>query len=717
MGQIGSVNATFTASVGGLTAGVDAAGKAFKALGGDTASLRSSLATLQKVGAKSVADIGPAATTAGAAAARLREQAAALGAAFASGSMAAEDFRRSMALVTTQSTALAAAVTAGSNVTRANMTAQQTHAETMAELNQLLASGAVSQETYARASAAAAETLAQADGSAAAAAAALNDLSAVHARGAAVARANMTAEEQYAAAIAELNQLLAAGAISQETYSRASAAAADKMRDAGGAAGQMDSWLAGITSRLNVLIGIDVIGFLGSIASSISGTISSLIGMGQAEAGVITQTSKMAARFGITYGEMAGLSLAAERAGVGLESMKDAMTKADVALGRAAGGSAEAAAGFESIGLSAAQLNAMSPADRFQAISQAIAKLPTEAQRAAAAVRVFGQSGTDLLPIFEGGADALTAAREEAERFGTALTTAQGNDVKAMTSSFETAKTAIQGVVQQVTAYLAPAVTGVVNQFNQFIGDIGGANIGQAIGDGILAGAEFLAGIGDWLINALSGVFEFFSQVSVNWGVVVDYFNRAVSFFSGIFNSVQAGLGAIILGFGSVFQKLAEVAQSIGKFLGFDTKSIDAIVAGAQAFNDTVSAGITENTNAAARDFSNAFGESAASAGQAAAGPLTTAVRGFRAAARESASAIDEATANPVVVTQTTTVAGVTEALKAVDSRSKEGVAEMFRIMRGGGNDVQEQQLSALNRIAENTGGMEAMPLFSMAGA
>jgi hypothetical protein len=52
-----------------------------------------------------------------------------------------------------------------------------------------------------------------------------------------------------------------------------------------------------------------------------------------------------------------------------------------------------------------------------------------------------------------------------------------------------------------------------------------------------------------------------------------------------------------------------------------------------------------------------------------------------------------------------TVVVDVAQAIKGIDSRSTEGITEMFRIMRGGAGDVQQQQLSVLEEIAANTGG------------
>jgi hypothetical protein len=780
MAQIGSVNATFTASVGGLTAGVDAAGKAFKALGGDATSLRTSLATLQKAGAQSVADIGPAAASAREAVAQFSDKVAALGSQFKAGAISAGQFAAGMGAVNAEAKAAAQATQDAIALTKQYASAESLLLDEMARVSAAVKLGGLSEEIataarqaaiekYTAAAAAAnveasavaglAENLDSLGGvdvpnpfagvaeefaasiagladesvifsttlieqqaaeelaaeAAAAAAAAMRELEAVQARGAAVTLANATAEERHAATLAELNQLLSAGAISQQTYERATAAAAAKMQDSGAAAKTMDNGLAGVTSRLNVLIGLDIAKIFASIASTISGAVGSFISMGQAEAGVIDQTSKLAAKLGVTYGELAGISLAAERSGVSLETVKDSMTKADIAFTRAAAGSADAAAGFAAIGLSAAQLNGLGTADRFQTIAAAIAKLPTEAQRAAAATEIFGRAGADLLPLFAGGAEGIAAATAEANRFGTALTTAQGTDVRNMVSAFETAKTAIQGVVQQVTAYLAPAVTGVVNQFNEFIGNIGGANIGQAIGDGILVGAEYLAGIGDWIIANFKGSFEYLSKVGQQLGDVFGFLNRTVSFLSGVWNVAKAIFLGIVGSFTGAFQVLATIAQKIGQFLGFDTGTLDTIVAGAQAFNAEIDRGIMDAANGAARDFGAAFATDAAQVGQAVSGPLQDSVRSWREAATASAAQVEEAAKTPVEVKQTVQV-NATQALKALDSRSKEGVAEMFRLMRGGTNNIPEQQLDALNRIADNTAGMEPLPAIELAG-
>ena len=574
----------------------------------------------------------------------------------------------------------------------------------------------------------------------------------------------------------------------------------------------------GLESAMRTLVAINATQLFASVASSALSSVRSLVSFGQAQADVVDNASKLAARLGMTYGEFAGLSLAADLAGVSMDTIGAASQKAEIAFAKAAGGSKIATAAFAGLGLSVEQLNGMSAADRFDAIAASIAALPTEAQRAAAAVQLFGKAGADLLPLFAGAsgsideavkkavelgiavnnvdasqavtafdqlntaasglggfvisADAsqaldsiglvsdslvgltseqrfaaigeaigqlpteaaraaaavrvfgsagedlapifassispIAAARAEAERLGLTLTNAQGQNVEAMNDSFTMVQKSIQGVVQQVVAYLAPAITAISEQFTTLVGNIGGANIGQAIGAGILQGARFLAGVGDYLIQNFGSTFSYLSQVGQQWGDVGDLMNRTASFLSGVFNGAQAGLGMIILGFTGAFEGLATIAKEIGSYLGFDTSTLDSVVAGAAAFNQTLSDGITANVEQMQAGFSGAFADNAPQVGQAIAGPLVTSLDASIARAEEAASSVDVASKKPVELNQTVVV-DVAQAIKGIDSRSTEGITEMFRIMRGGAGDVQEQQLSVLEEIRDELAASEGI--------
>ncbi len=368
----------------------------------------------------------------------------------------------------------------------------------------------------------------------------------------------------------------------------------------------------------------------------------------------------------------------------------------------------------------------MSSAERFQAIAQAIAALPSEAERSAAAVELFGGAGAQLLPLFAGGAQGIAQAVEQADRLGLALTDAQGKDVSAMNNAFTLAGKSIEGIIGQVTAYLAPAITAIADTFISFVGSMGGANIGQAIGDGIIAGARFLAGIGDWLITNLSGVWQYVSEVGVRWASVVDFLNRVSSIVAGVFSAAQALFLGIIGALTTTALGLAQIAQQIGKFLRFDTSSLDSFIATSSAFKDSIDESIVGAGKSSIAAFQNAFAETAQPIGQAIAGPLTTALDAAVAKAKASAASVSQAGAGAAgqaaavaaTAAATAAVAATVErqALKGIDSRSSEGVAEMFRLMRGTGGSVPEAQLAELKKIRERIEAQEQALTFAIQG-
>ena len=458
----------------------------------------------------------------------------------------------------------------------------------------------------------------------------------------------------------------------------------------------MTSFAGKVTSTLNPLrmlsnVAQSTFGQLAMFSMARS-AVNTLTGMASAAAENVDVQSKLSRRLGTTYGELAGLKMAGDLAGVGIETIGKSMTKMDVAMQNAAGGSKSAQAAFATLGLTAEQLQGMSSADRFTEIASSIANLETPAQRAAAAVALFGEEGAQLLPLFEGGADSIRRAREEAQAFGLALTNAQGQNIEEMNDSFTRVYSAIQGVVQQVVAHLAPAITAIAKQFTDFVGSVGGANIGQAIGEALLQGAEYLAEIGDYIIlnfgPMLQQVFSYLSQVGEQWGAIWEIASRVGSFLSGVFNAFTAGMQTIVLG----FSKVAE-------YFGVD---------GAKQFSQGLQEGIQKDLEQSQAGFAEAFGSTQAKATEAvAAGPLKSLLTSARDQARSAAAAIDQKTQGIQQALQTTATVEVNSAaLKAIVAGSSEGEAFRNSLIRGAdpritGDANQERTADATERAAD----------------
>jgi hypothetical protein len=98
------------------------------------------------------------------------------------------------------------------------------------------------------------------------------------------------------------------------------------------------------------------------------------------------------------------------------------------------------------------------------------------------------------------------------------------------------------------------------------------------------------------------------------------------------------------------------------------------------------------------------------------AGPLSTLLADGMAKAQADAKA--PSVAEPIKPPAVQAAVGAsTESLKATDSRSKEGMSEMFRLMRNSGVDIAEQQLEEQRKTNELLSEGDDMEAYGILGA
>ena len=382
---------------------------------------------------------------------------------------------------------------------------------------------------------------------------------------------------------------------------------------AGNAMKKVQKDMAGMRGSLATLKTIAIGQVFAQLGGAAISAGRSLLWFGQSTSEGIDVLSKLSRRLGLTYGQMAGLKLAGDLAGVGVETIATAATKADVAFISASNGSKEATAKFTSLGLSMAELQKLSPDQRFAAIADAIAKLPTAAERSAAAIKLFGKSGAELLPLFEEGAGAIKKATDQAKAFGLTLTNAQGLGVEKMNDSFTSAFAAIQGLATQVVSNLAEPISRIIDDFTNFVAASGGVDIGASISNAMLDGAIFVVEMFGVAANifsqnvvdplgsaaaALMAAFNVGSSVAQVFIGVAQFLNAVVQAFLSVWNmaaAILAKTSAYLEGFfgaseaSATSQKQAEDAFNLS--VDQSANMVDALIASGEAFRESVGLG------------------------------------------------------------------------------------------------------------------------------
>jgi hypothetical protein len=166
------------------------------------------------------------------------------------------------------------------------------------------------------------------------------------------------------------------------------------------------------------------------------------------------------AKTGIAANALIGIGNAAKLADVDMGTLSKGLNKLNVNLVKAAEGNDNLASNFKRLGVNVKDANGqVVPADKaLKQIADRFADMPDGAQKAAAAVALFGKSGADLIPLLNEGAAAM-------EKF----TYKVGEDFAARSDLFNDTITELgiktQGFGLELTDALLPALQSILEVF------------------------------------------------------------------------------------------------------------------------------------------------------------------------------------------------------------------------------------------------------------
>ncbi len=180
---------------------------------------------------------------------------------------------------------------------------------------------------------------------------------------------------------------------------------------------------------------------------------------------------KMSIRTGFAAETLSELAFAAEISGADITMLEKGTKKMAKTINDASDGLETYLRVFRKLGLEVDDLLKMKPEEQFFTIGAAIAEMENVTLRTAAAVDVFGRSGTMLLPLFKEGAEGIAKLREEAHLLGIIF----DEEAAAKAAKLRDAQTALKGSVQGLSIAilndLIPVLTDVTKEFKDwFVG-------------------------------------------------------------------------------------------------------------------------------------------------------------------------------------------------------------------------------------------------------
>lgn len=184
-------------------------------------------------------------------------------------------------------------------------------------------------------------------------------------------------------------------------------------------------------------------------------------GMVKNVADVADGLSKLSQKTGLTTESLSKLRYAASLSDVSNEQLETGLARLAKSMGEAITGTGPAAEAFQALGVSVVDSagNLCSTEDVLNDLATAFAQSADGPERAAVAMRIFGKSGTQLIPLLNSGADGLRSMGEEAQKFGLVISGDLGKQSEAFNDNLTRLQAQLEGLKIVAGSELLPILS------------------------------------------------------------------------------------------------------------------------------------------------------------------------------------------------------------------------------------------------------------------
>ena len=265
------------------------------------------------------------------------------------------------------------------------------------------------------------------------------------------------------------------------------------------------------------------------------------------------ELSDLSARTGETAGNLMLLRRAFDNSGAGADKVGPAINKLQKFMEDAAQGSEKNTEALTRLGLSYDDLKGKTPTEQMEMLAERISTIEDPAQRAAAAIQIFGKSGGELLPLLTNFSGELENAKAELGSMPGVMNLA-AETFDSISDNLNT----IKGKFLEFAAGLLSTVTPALELITTLIKRIDTAAIGMRLGDVITGASNAMGGFSTALEAIKLG--EFGTAWEITWSSIK---LQAADSINSIWANIQALGGSIMAFFGEMFRPDGDLGYAI----------------------------------------------------------------------------------------------------------------------------------------------------------
>lgn len=280
--------------------------------------------------------------------------------------------------------------------------------------------------------------------------------------------------------------------------------------------------------------------------------------------------------------EFQRLSAAASLSGADIKQVEGAALKLNTTLSKGKL-DPEFQRGLKALGLSAKDLKGLSPEKQLGLIGDRLNDFKDPALQAAAANKVFGDSGAQMLPFLKSGSEGLQKAGDDAERFGLVMSDQTAKDAEKLNDQISMLGMRAEGLKTRVVSAALPALLDMATGLGD-MADLAGpglAELGDLLGNVVAQGVSFLRDN----VERLSATFgPFLTRLVEGMGPVLgSAFDVASTAISGIMEVLDAFLGELGLTGEGAGDAAAWLTDGLGTALDWVSGALAIVTEGAGA--------------------------------------------------------------------------------------------------------------------------------------
>ena len=218
----------------------------------------------------------------------------------------------------------------------------------------------------------------------------------------------------------------------------------------------------------------------------------------------IDATAKLSKQLGLSISALEGFALGAELSGVSGATLEKGLQRLSRALGETRAGFGEGLTGLKLLGLASKDFAGLNLEKSLLKISTAIAKVEDPARRAAAAAKLFGRGGQEMLTFLTQGAAEIERVVRQNELLAGSMSGIDASKIEKANDAWARMGRAASGITRGLAVMVAPtleklgnAATAYAVNFRRsvlpFVRDLGssmakaGARLGEAMAGGLSA--------------------------------------------------------------------------------------------------------------------------------------------------------------------------------------------------------------------------------------